>query len=191
MSLHLRVFRPASGLAVITDSDEEIANDTLRKALDLKKLTMLFLYASLQARPLTKFGNNIILFWHDRFVFDRNLSSNFTKQDECRAITSNCQQTPAIPVFTCHRQGVERLIKEVTRASAIVSDRKSLQRLIVSSVKSKKNFQNRTVNKILYNALTTIFFLCFYVDFEQLLLQRLLLFLSWSALLVVTVAAFR
>ena len=62
MSLHLRVFRPASGLAVITDLDEEIANDTLRKALDLKKLTMLFLYASLQARPLTKFGNNIILF---------------------------------------------------------------------------------------------------------------------------------
>ena len=86
---------------------------------------------------------------------------------------------------------MERLIKEVTRASTIVSDRKSLQRLIVSSVKSKKNFQNRTVNKILYNALTTIFFLCFYVDFEQLLLQRLLLFLSWSALLVVTVAAFR
>ena len=49
-------------------------------------------------------------------------------------------KTLAILDFPCNSQGVERLIKEVTRASAIVSDKKSCRGLIILSAKSKKKF---------------------------------------------------
>ena len=74
------------------------------------------------------------------------------------------KKTLAIPDFPCHSQGVERLVKEVTRASAIVSDKKSHHGLIISSAKSKKSFQNWTVNKILFNVFETMFFLCLYFN---------------------------
>ena len=48
----------------------------------------------------------------------------------------------AIQDFPCHSQGVEILLKEVTQASAIVSDKKSRHSLIISSAKSKKKFPN-------------------------------------------------
>ena len=50
------------------------------------------------------------------------------------------KKTLAISDFPCHGQGVERLIEEVTRASAIVSDKKFRHGLIISSNKSKKKF---------------------------------------------------
>ena len=74
------------------------------------------------------------------------------------------KKTLAIPDFPCHSQSVERLIKEVIRASAIVSNKKFRHGLIISSAKSKKSFQNWSVSKILYNVFETMFFQCLYFN---------------------------
>lgn len=60
------------------------------------------------------------------------------EEDELR---SYCERIPDIPKFPCHSQGVERMIKEVTRASSKVFEHGSRHGMIVSAQSSRRQYK--------------------------------------------------
>ena len=93
--------------------------------------------------------------WSSVKISPRPILQNMTDEELSIRVA---KKALAIPDFPCHSQGVKRVIKEVTRASAIVSDKKFRHGLLFHQPNHIKSFQNWTVIKILYNMFETMFF---------------------------------
>ena len=106
-------------LVAIVDSNEKIANDALMKILEARKandVTSLRVFSK-QGISLN-FGTTSYYYdminWSSVEISPPPILQNITDAELSIRVA---RKTLAIPDFPCHSQGIERLIKEVTRAS--------------------------------------------------------------------------